>query len=127
MGRYSDLSCDEYQLLWQCWFSRKAKRSGPAAALAAWKSITTWRVMRRCAAAGGDPWLLDYPHFGGDPFRFLLRRNKQKLDRAIRRGETHESLARRGAFDALRHHKEFRSLPRIDTLAERRMARALRG
>jgi len=127
MGRYSDLSCDEYQLLWQCWFSRRAKRSGPAAAFAARKSITVWRVMRRCAAAGGDPSILDYSRFGGRPFAFLLRRNKEKIDRAIRRGETHKSMARRGAFDALRDHKEFRSLPRIDTAAGRRMARGLQG
>jgi hypothetical protein len=65
--------------------------------------------MRRRVVAGGSPSLREYPHFGGDPYRFLLDRNAKKIKRAVRLGMPTEILERRGLFDALRHHQAFRA------------------
>jgi hypothetical protein len=109
MDRYSDLDCRFYQFTWQSWFSKVGKQRGHAAAISARQSISVWRAMRRCAVFGGKPSRRDYPHFGGDPHRFLLDRNAKKVKRAVRLGMSTKILERRGLFDALRYHQEFRT------------------
>jgi hypothetical protein len=85
----------------------RAKCAGAAAAANAQRTISIWRAMRRRAIKGDRPSLLDY-RCGPDPYRFLLKRNKANLDRAIRLGMTTQSIERHGLFDALRHHQAFR-------------------
>lgn len=118
MPVYYDDSLPEYQFLWQCLFSRKAKRLGKQHPSITWKTVTELRTMSRRKEAGGNPSWLDFKTFGPRPYDFLTRRHHKYLDKAIRLGESHDSLGRRGMFDALRHHKNFRSLPRIYTRSE---------
>src|SRR4051812_28208274 len=98
MDRYSDLNCRYYQFAWQSWFSKSGKPRGHAAVISTRQSISVWRAMRRCAAAGGNPSRFDYPQFGGDPYRFLLDRNAKRIRRAVRLGMQTEILERRGLF-----------------------------
>ncbi|WHO40748.1 hypothetical protein PMI04_009235 [Sphingobium sp. AP49] len=112
MTRYSSLNCPEYQYGWQCMFSLRAKRNGSAAIFQARQSITIWQAMRRRAKRGGNPLLSDY-RSGQDDYRFLLYRNKLYIDRAFRLGMSAEEIERRGLFDALRHHQQFRSFRKI--------------
>lgn len=75
--------------------------------------------MKRRAVKGEDPSLLDYRNYGAEPYQFLIRRGKAKIDRAIRQGYSHKMMERRGIFDSLRHHKDFRFI-RIGKPAIRR-------
>jgi hypothetical protein len=107
MSRWSDADCPEYQHGWHCDFAIRAKRNGALAAAGARRSISIWRAMRRRAVKGDRPSLLDYRR-EPNPYRFLLKRNKANLDRAIRLNMSTEAIERHGLFDALRHHQEFR-------------------
>jgi hypothetical protein len=120
MGKYySDLNCEEYQFRWQTWFSMRGKSLGHAAALSSRKSISVWRAMRRRAIAGQAPSLLDYPDFGRKPYRFLFDRSAKIIKKAVRSGQTHEAMVRRGIFNALRHHQAFRQFCEKRTMRRR--------
>jgi hypothetical protein len=123
VNSYADLGCLFYQFAWQSGFSRDGKKRGHAAAVSSRQSISIWRAMRRCAAAGGNPSPFDYPNFGGNPHRFLLDRNARRIRRAVRLGMPREILERRGLFDALRHHQAFRAFRKTMKMSPAQLSR----
>ena len=112
MSRESKRNRPEYRFSWQCWFSRRAKRAGPAAALATRHFISVWRVMARRRSKGGNPSILDFREFGARyPYAFLIRRNAARIRKAVRCGATEKRMSRCGLFDPLKHHQVYRSQP----------------
>lgn len=102
---YSDRLHYEYQTRWQCRLALRRKRQGPQVAEHARRYISVLRAMRRRLLAGGAPSLGDFPLVGrSHPFEFLYRRSFPRLKRAIDRGETSRSLARRGFFGGLKDY-----------------------
>ncbi len=79
-----------------------------------------WRAMNRRASRGEDPSELDYRQIGYNHERFLLRRAKRKLNKALRLGLTNEAMERRGLFDPLRHHQAYRAFNKTKTPAQNR-------
>lgn len=75
-----------------------------------------WRAMRRRCAAGRNPSIFDYPRFGEtEPSDFLEKRHSLKIKKAVRQGLPTRAMTRRGLFDALRHHQNFRAFPIMST------------
>jgi hypothetical protein len=106
LSYFLDPDCPEYKYRWQVRFSLRRKRLGPCSALHAQRYVSKVRAMRRSLAAGGKPSLLDFRSLkraGVLPFK--ERRINQRFKRAVRRGETQRSLARRGFFGSLKQHQ----------------------
>ena len=102
---YSDRLYYEYQSQWQCRFALKRKLLGPHGAQHARHFISMLRAMRRRLLAGGAPSLGDFPKVGGSyPRDFLYKRSFPRLRRALDRGESSRSLARRGFFGSLKDY-----------------------
>jgi hypothetical protein len=76
--------------------------------------------MRRRAIRGECPSELDYRQISNNPERFLLKRHKRKLDRALRMGMAGKVMERRGLFDPFKHHQAHRAFKKAETPAQKR-------
>jgi len=106
LSYFHDPRCSEYEFRWQAKFSAQRKALGPYATADAQRYISKLRFMRRTLNAGDKPSLLDFRTFGrARPENFIQARLNKRFRRAIDKGETQRSLARRGFFGSLKEYR----------------------
>ncbi len=96
----------EYQTHWQARFSLRRKRLGQYVIAHTQRHVSILRAIRRRLLAGKKSSLRDFrPVSKTHPGRFLNIRSFRNLRRAIDRGESSRSLARRGFFGSLKEYQ----------------------
>ena len=102
----------ERTLRWQAWFAGGAKSSGPFAIHAAHCWISKIRAGSRWPDRIDSPAAQERTRRENcrDKLNFLLKRSSRNIMRAVRRGESMETIRRRGLLDASGKYQQYRGL-----------------
>jgi hypothetical protein len=125
---WTNLSDEKYRFRWQCWFSSGARANGMKTALAARLHVSQLRHMHRCLRGEREVTRHDlkrvFARAGSRniPGRWIIDRCKDRLLRALNRGDSKATLERRGNFDPLRGHSQFRGSVRARRNGSKRRA-----
>jgi hypothetical protein len=116
---WGDPSYDQYRHDRLSEFGLSARARGMKSAVAAQLYISQQRAMYRRLRSNPEVTWRDWkrifrrPGWRDMPGRWIINRCKQRLDRALRQGADQRSLERRGLFEPLKGHQEYRGMAKL--------------
>ena len=129
MSNLNDPNFEDYKHRWQCWLALRSCAAGRPNEARMY--ISKLRAMRRRLLRTGKLTarqrlnFMETPGRWRYPYRWLIQRNLNRFDNAFKRAETQRTMVRRGLFDPMGLHRDFRGVTTRRTRDSKRHQRKL--